>query len=696
MSASEVPAFLQTPANKFDIAIAQSTLDFFEPNAKWNLRTFDDNKSRNKKNLIRTKSNVRPSDCERELVSLNNSGAGIFFVVNEGGHKDEDITRIRSVFIDIDQVVENERKFFEYFTDIEKIGVVPHLIVRSSPGKFHVYWKVSDLPVADFSAMQQRLAAYFESDPSVTNPSRVMRLPGFAWNKKEPGFFSEVVFKRDGDPPYSADQLRAAFPERQPVAIATGASSLPEGQAAALAPGNVLPFPAPAASPSGGVAMAPSTGRSVAMAFDATEHPPVGSEKLKEVEDALKYIPANKGFSNITQNNSLWRQVRMALKSQGEAGWELFNAWSQTATDGSYREQECRSEWENGLGKSDSLGPIFAEAQKRGWINPNSNAAKPVQQVPQSPWQLPQPAKAKPKLGITMINSIEQTEVKWLVEGLIPADANIGIVGASSVGKTFVALALGLSAATGREFMGGEMHCVAPVIYLAGEGKHGIAKRCRAWATYYGISLENVPFAVADYLPPMTDEESVAMTIEAVQGIKDHYGHPALIIIDTLNRAFGDEDENSTAGMTKYISGIDRLRAAFPGCSTVTLHHTGHEAVGRARGSSAFYAALDTELFIKRSDPWIEIEVTKQKDAAKAPKMKAWLREQDVGEWGSSLVAVRDMSINREMQISMAVSSGISVRQCVENLKKEGINISKNTIMKLRQEYEAQRNLNGV
>ncbi|MHB0680865.1 AAA family ATPase, partial [Roseomonas mucosa] len=475
-----------------------------------------------------------------------------------------------------------------------------------------------------------------------------------------------------------------------------GAGSLPEGQAAALAPGNVVPlFPTPAASPRG-VAMAPSTGRSVAMAFDATEHPPVGSEKLKEVEDALKYIPANKGFSNITQNNSLWRQVRMALKSQGEAGWELFNAWSQTATDGSYREQECRSEWENGLGKSDSLGPIFAEAQKRGWINPNSNAAKPVQQVPQSPWQLPQPAKAKPKLGITMINSIEQTEVKWLVEGLIPADANIGIVGASSVGKTFVALALGLSAATGREFMGGEMHCVAPVIYLAGEGKHGIAKRCRAWATYYGISLENVPFAVADYLPPMTDEESVAMTIEAVQGIKDHYGHPALIIIDTLNRAFGDEDENSTAGMTKYISGIDRLRAAFPGCSTVTLHHTGHEAVGRARGSSAFYAALDTELFIKRSDPWIEIEVTKQKDAAKAPKMKAWLREQDVGEWGSSLVAVRDMSINREMQISMAVSSGISVRQCVENLKKEGINISKNTIMKLRQEYEAQRNLNGV
>ncbi|MDT8261626.1 DNA-primase RepB domain-containing protein, partial [Roseomonas sp. DSM 102946] len=260
MSASEVPAFLQTPANKFDIAIAQSTLDFFEPNAKWNLRTFDDNKSRNKKNLIRTKSNVRPSDCERELVGLNNSGAGIFFVVNEGGHKDEDITRIRSVFIDIDQVVENEQKFFEYFTDIEKIGVVPHLIVRSSPGKFHVYWKVSDLPVAEFSAMQQRLVAYFESDKTVINPSRVMRLPGFAWNKNTPGFFSEVAFKRDGEP-FTADQLRAAFPERQPVAVATGAGSLPEGQAAALAPGNVVPFPAPAASPSG-----------VAMAFDATAY----------------------------------------------------------------------------------------------------------------------------------------------------------------------------------------------------------------------------------------------------------------------------------------------------------------------------------------------------------------------------------------------------------------------------------------
>lgn len=682
MSASEVPDFLQTPANKFDIAIAQSTLDFFEPNAKWNLRTFDDNKSRNKKSLIRTKSNVRPSDCERELVGLNNSGAGIFFVVNEGGHKDEDITRIRSVFIDIDQVVENEQKFFEYFTDIEKIGVVPHLIVRSSPGKFHVYWKVSDLPVAEFCAMQQRLAAYFESDPSVTNPSRVMRLPGFAWNKKEPGFFSEVVFKRDHDAPYSADQLRAAFPERQPVAIATGAGSLPEGQAAALAPGNVVPFPAPAASPSG-----------VAMAFDATAYAPAGSAgnstRLAEAEAALWAIPPTKG--------GFWRHAMIALKAEGESGWPVFDRWSAAANDGSYDQRKNRELWDAATAADGGLNLIFAEAQKRGWINPNSNAAKPVQQAPQSnAWQPPQPAKAKPKLGITMINSIEQTEVKWLVEGLIPADANIGIVGASSVGKTFVALALGLSAATGHEFMGGEMHCAAPVIYLAGEGKHGIAKRCRAWAAYYGTSLENVPFAVADYLPPMTDEESVAMTIEAVQGIKDHYGHPALIIIDTLNRAFGDEDENSTAGMTKYISGIDRLRAAFPGCSTVTLHHTGHEATGRARGSSAFYAALDTELFIKRLDPWIEIEVTKQKDAAKAPKMRACLREQDVGEWGSSLVAVRDMSINRETQISMAVSSGISVRQCVENLKREGINVSKNTIMRLRQEYEAQRNLNGV
>lgn len=616
-------------------------------------------------------------DIKEKFKTLNEKGYFCGLVVNEGGNKNEDIKRIRAIFVDLDHIAlfypnAKTEEWIECLTNGQIL--LPHMIVETSPLKFHAYWIVNDVQVGEWIALQNQVMSLFNkekeyADGGVNNLARVLRLPGFFHRKDAAKPFRSRIAHIIDDAPYSADQLRAAFPERQP-------------RAAALTPGNVVPFPAPAASPSGGVAMA----------FDATAYAPAGSAgnstRLAEAEAALWAIPPTKG--------GFWRHAMIALKGEGESGWQVFDRWSAAANDGSYDQHKNRELWDNATASDGGLNLIFAEAQKRGWINPNSNAAKPVQQVPQSPWQLPQPAKAKPKLGITMINSIEQTEVKWLVEGLIPADANIGIVGASSVGKTFVALALGLSAATGREFMGGEMHCVAPVIYLAGEGKHGIAKRCRAWATYYGISLENVPFAVADYLPPMTDEESVAMTIEAVQGIKDHYGHPALIIIDTLNRAFGDEDENSTAGMTKYISGIDRLRDAFPGCSTVTLHHTGHEATGRARGSSAFYAALDTELFIKRLDPWIEIEVTKQKDAAKAPKMRACLREQDVGEWGSSLVAVRDMSINRETQISMAVSSGISVRQCVENLKREGINVSKNTIMKLRQKYEEQRNLHGV
>ncbi|CAM3973599.1 Hypothetical protein HVIM_02732 [Roseomonas mucosa] len=684
MSASEVPAFLQTPANKFDIAIAQSTLDFFEPNAKWNLRTFDDNKSRNKKNLIRTKSNVRPSDCERELVGLNNSGAGIFFVVNEGGHKDEDITRIRSVFIDIDQVVENEQKFFEYFTDIEKIGVVPHLIVRSSPGKFHVYWKVSDLPVAEFSAMQQRLVAYFESDKTVINPSRVMRLPGFAWNKNTPGFFSEVAFKRDGEP-FTADQLRAAFPERQPVAVATGAGSLPEGQAAAPAPGNVLPFPAPAASPSGGVAFR----------FDATAYAPAGSAgnstRLAEAEAALWAIPPTKG--------GFWRHAMIALKAEGESGWPVFDRWSAAANDGSYDQRKNRELWDAATAADGGLNLIFTEAQKRGWINPNSNAAKPVQQAPQSnAWQPPKADKLK--LEFKMAKDIEDNKEEWLIEKVLEVDSITSVIAASRVGKSFYALAMACSVATGIDFLGDKVMRRSPVFYLAGEGKAGLAKRIRAWANYHDVSMDDIPLFVANRLPAMTEQKNVDETIEVIESLVEAHGLPSLIVIDTLARAFGVGDENSSKDVGIFTSGMDKIKAIFPGCSVLVLHHTGHFNKDRARGSSSIVSNFDGEIFLDRDiekTKKIDLTIKKLKDQEGGRKMKLILKEQEIPEWNKkSLVVDLDRDIDRETQINMAVSSGLPLRQCVENLKRDGISIGINTIMERRREYEAQRNLNGV
>jgi len=55
----------------------------------------------------------------------------------------------------------------------------PHMIVESSKGKYHAYWLVDDCPLDQFSIHQKAIAKRFDSDPSVCDLPRVMRVPGF-------------------------------------------------------------------------------------------------------------------------------------------------------------------------------------------------------------------------------------------------------------------------------------------------------------------------------------------------------------------------------------------------------------------------------------------------------------------------------------------------------------------------------------
>ena len=113
-----------------------------------------------------------------QLISYNLQGYGVFFMPNQGqglSTKDEHITKIRAVFADLDGSPVEPTLDFN-----------PHAINQSSPGRYHAYWKVSDLPVKDFKAIQKKIALCFNGDRAVSNPATLMRLPGFLHNKKEP------------------------------------------------------------------------------------------------------------------------------------------------------------------------------------------------------------------------------------------------------------------------------------------------------------------------------------------------------------------------------------------------------------------------------------------------------------------------------------------------------------------------------
>lgn len=126
------------------------------------------------------------------LNQLNAQGFNVYFVVNSGGDNDDSINSINSVFVDFDCPKENKQHPSKVKVDafkreqmdkINKFKFKPSYIVETRNG-LHVYWLVNnDATVGQFKIAQARLIAYFDSDKSIKNPSRVMRLPNYYWTK---------------------------------------------------------------------------------------------------------------------------------------------------------------------------------------------------------------------------------------------------------------------------------------------------------------------------------------------------------------------------------------------------------------------------------------------------------------------------------------------------------------------------------
>lgn len=115
------------------------------------------------------------SEHWKRIKTAQREGYGVFMVVNEGGNKDVEITKIRAVFIDADN-----RPLPSSW------HIQPNFIVRRDANHWHAYWIVREGTVADFPVLQKRLAAFYRTDAMVSNKSRVMRIPGFLHQKGTP------------------------------------------------------------------------------------------------------------------------------------------------------------------------------------------------------------------------------------------------------------------------------------------------------------------------------------------------------------------------------------------------------------------------------------------------------------------------------------------------------------------------------
>jgi len=160
-----------------------------------------------------------------KLVGLNIPGAGVFWTVNftDGkGRQAENITGVRSLFVDLDGAP---------LEPVLSCGIEPHVVVESSLGRWHAYWAVSDVQLAQFKPLQQAIARRFGGDLKVCDLPRVMRVPGFVHHKAAP-FLSRIVSTNAVQPYAVADliqRLQLRRVESRPAQAAPCGQGMIEG-----------------------------------------------------------------------------------------------------------------------------------------------------------------------------------------------------------------------------------------------------------------------------------------------------------------------------------------------------------------------------------------------------------------------------------------------------------------------------------
>lgn len=141
------------------------------------------------------------------LQQYNQSGYGIFTTVNamDGqGYTQANLSYIRAHVVDLDEALTSTASL----TQALNSPLPPHIVVTTSPDKYHLYWLLEPYQDANgfYSLQQRKLAQLFNGDSKIIDSTRVLRVPGFYHCKSEPHL---VTFQQiHNNPRYTWQQIQ--------------------------------------------------------------------------------------------------------------------------------------------------------------------------------------------------------------------------------------------------------------------------------------------------------------------------------------------------------------------------------------------------------------------------------------------------------------------------------------------------------
>jgi len=218
------------------------------------------------------------------------------------------------------------------------------------------------------------------------------------------------------------------------------------------------------------------------------------------------------------------------------------------------------------------------------------------------------PQRRVPVLKLDALREQSQS-VGWTVKHVVPSSSIGMLFGGSGTFKSFIALDLALHVAHGLPWMG-RLTTQGQVLYIAAEGGAGLWGRVDAWHRARNLSWADAPLFVVPQAVDLTVD--AWRVVDAAQAIG---AAPTMVIVDTLSQTYAGE-ENSANEMAAYLREIGLRFRALWDCAVLLIHHTGHEATERPRGSSAIRGNVDFLLGVYRDEKEMlaTLQCKKQKD----------------------------------------------------------------------------------
>ncbi|MHC2530584.1 AAA family ATPase [Bradyrhizobium diazoefficiens] len=548
------------------MADAARFLQLLDPSAtKFEFRTFDDNKARKDKTLTRTFYGTL-AEHAAELQRLNDKGAGVFVVINETdgkGRETENIVRVRALFIDIDGGTSLET--------VHAAKLKPHIVVNSSPGKAHVYWRVDGMALDDFTPAEEALIETFDSDPEVKALAGILRLPGFCHCKAEP-FLVHIIEALDA-PAYPAAYFKLAKrPPRRPV-----------------------------------------------------------DDDIEVNPD--KAIAALNEARNDDVDEDTWFRLMASAWRAGDGAEEVYQAfvrWSKRSPK--HNDKRTRQRWRAfGRKPAREISPAtlydHADETARGWrdrwqraMMEEAFAPLPDDDTPAARATFDQKQrdddhtdKEPPKSKAPLHDWIETSDEfaanfeppDYLIEGWLQRRFVYSLTGMTGSGKTCIAMRIAAHNALGLDIDGRKVE-KGRVLFLAGENPDDVRMR---WIKLCE-ELKKSPAEMDLYFLPRALALSDPVIRKRINLEAAKHGPFSLIIVDTNAAYFSGDDENNNVQMGNHARMLRSL-VNLPGGPSiiVTCHPIKAANVDNLlpRGGGAFLNEVDGNLTCARSNMTVTV-----------------------------------------------------------------------------------------